>query len=165
MNEVLKLYMEELESIRPMSDSELREAIPALLSGDKAVRNRIIEGNIKYVMGLLFDFTDKGVDMNDLICEANLALASATDDYDGRTDYKEYITEAVKDSLSELIRETAFQKEEDEDLAERVNELSDISVELVQELGREPTQAELAQKLNVSEDVIDRLIRMSMDAL
>ena len=165
MDEILKLYLDELEAVRPISDKELRELLPRSVAGDPAARNRVIEGSIKDVMGLLFDYTDKGIDMGDLICEANLALAGAVAGYDGVRDFRSYVAETVKKQLAALIRETGLQKEQDEDLAARVNELSDVSVEMVQELGRQPTTAELAHRLLVSEEEIDALIRMSMDAL
>jgi len=126
MDEILKLYLDELEAVVPVSDKELEELVPKAMAGDMSARNRITEGSIKEVMGMLFDYTGKGVDMGDLICEANLALTAAVADYDGSKNIREYIAGKVKNRLVELIRETGLQKEADEGLADRINELSDV---------------------------------------
>ena len=161
---MLQMYLDELQEIEPVSEKELAILVKKAHDGDSAARNRIVEGHLKYALLILWEYLNKGVELTDLISEANVALIEAVDRYSG-SDLKEDITEAVRAAALRMIDETCQVHAQDEDLAQRVNELSDISVEMVQELGRSPSNAELAHRLNISEDVVESLIRMSMDAL
>lgn len=165
------MYLEEIENIPVLPDSELEELIDSAKDGNISARDRILESHLKFAMRELYDYTGCGYDINDLISEANLALVETLDDFlkrpdrgsleELRTEFKENIRAA----LDAFIDDEAQTKAADENLAQQLNDLSDLSVELVQELGRQPTSAELAQKLGVDEDYIDTLLKMSINAL
>ena len=161
---ILQMYLDELQAIEPVSEKELAILIKKAHDGDLTARNRIIEGHLKYALSILWEYLNKGVELTELISETNVALINTVDGFtDG--DLKAQIDKAIRQAASRLIDEDGRIRSQDEDLARRVNELSDLSVEMVQELGRAPTNAELAHRLNISEDVVASLIRMSVDAL
>ena len=161
---LLQMFLDEMQEIPPVSPEELEKLCVRLKQGDKAAKDRIVEGHVRYVTEMLWEFMDRGVDVMELLSEANLALIDAVHSYE-EGDIRSQIAAMVKERLNGLIRETGQVKAADEALAARVNELSDLSVELVQELGREPTPAEIAHRLHITEDEVNALIRMSMDAL
>lgn len=161
---LLQMYLDELQEIEPISEKELEILVKRSHDGDLTARNRIVEGHLKYALSVLWEYLNRGVELTDLISEANVALIRAVDDYT-QGDLKEDITRAIREAALRLIEEDGQMHTADEDLARRVNELSDLSVEMVQELGRSPTNAELAHRLNISEEVVESLIRMSIDAL
>ena len=164
---LLQMYLDEIQEIEPISEKELAILIKKAHDGDLTARNRIVEGHLKHALSILWEYLNRGVELTDLISETNVALISAVDGFDGDSagKLKDEVTDAVRSAASRLIEEDGEINAQNEDLANRVNELSDLSVEMVQELGRQPTNAELAHRLNVSEDVVQSLIRMSMDAL
>lgn len=161
---LLQMYLDELQEIEPISEKELEILVKRSHDGDLTARNRIVEGHLKYALSVLWEYLNRGVELTDLISETNVALIRAVDDYT-QGDLKEDITRAIREAALRLIEEDGQIHAADEDLARRVNELSDLSVEMVQELGRSPTNAELAHRLNISEEVVESLIRMSIDAL
>ena len=158
------MYLDELQEIEPISEKELEILVKRSHDGDLTARNRIVEGHLKYALSVLWEYLNRGVELTELISETNVALINAVDDYT-QGDLKESITRAIREASLRLIEEDGQIHAQDEDLARRVNELSDLSVEMVQELGRRPTNAELAHRLNISEEVVESLIRMSIDAL
>ena len=161
---MLQMYLDELQEIEPISEKELEILVKRSHDGDLTARNRIVEGHLKYALSVLWEYLNRGVELTELISETNVALIKAVDDY-AQGDLKESITRAIREAALRLIEEDGQIHAQDEDLARRVNELSDLSVEMVQELGRRPTNAELAHRLNISEEVVESLIRMSIDAL
>lgn len=161
---MLQMYLDELQEIEPISEKELEILVKRSHDGDLTARNRIVEGHLKYALSVLWEYLNRGVELTELISETNVALINAVDDY-AQGDLKESITRAIREASLRLIEEDGQIHAQDEDLARRVNELSDLSVEMVQELGRRPTNAELAHRLNISEEVVESLIRMSIDAL
>lgn len=145
-SDILKLYLDELDDINP---------------DDK------VESHLRSVLTLLYDYVDRGVSITDLVCEANLALVETVrknEDASG-AELDKLIEESVRSAIEEMIDETGKTAASDEALAQRVNDLSDLSVEMVQELGRQPTTEELAQRLQIPVDEVDSLIKMSMEAL
>ena len=164
---LLQMYLDEIQEIEPISEKELAILIKKSHDGDLTARNRIVEGHLKHALSILWEYLNRGVELTDLISETNVALIGAVDGFAGDSagKLKDEITGAVRSAASRLIEEDGEINAQNEDLANRVNELSDLSVEMVQELGRQPTNAEVAHRLNVSEDVVQSLIRMSMDAL
>lgn len=161
---MLQMYLDELQEIEPISEKELEILVKRSHDGDLTARNRIVEGHLKYALSVLWEYLNRGVELTELISETNVALINAVDGYT-QGDLKESITRAIREAALRLIKEDGQIHAQDEDLARRVNELSDLSVEMVQELGRRPTNAELAHRLNISEEVVESLIRMSIDAL
>ncbi len=161
---MLQMYLDELQEIEPISEKELEILVKRSHDGDLTARNRIVEGHLKYALSVLWEYLNRGVELTELISETNVALINAVDGYT-QGDLKESITRAIREAALRLIEEDGQIHAQDEDLARRVNELSDLSVEMVQELGRRPTNAELAHRLNISEEVVESLIRMSIDAL
>ena len=140
------------KTAKPLKDSEV----------ETATRDRLIEGNLKPALSYLYDYVNKGVDLSEMIAQANLALTEAIDSFvkNGRNGKLASIVEkAVKDSIYELIEESGETRLANEQLAERLNTLSDVSVELVEEYGRQPTNAELAHRLNTTEEEIREYIR------
>ena len=144
-SEILKYYLEDLEALDPKDE---------------------VESHLRFVLNLLYDYINQGVSISELVCEANLALVQAVKTYSGdKAGLECEIERQVRAAVEALIADVGSTEASDEALAQRVNELSDISVEMVQELGRQPTVEELAQRLQIPADEVDALIRMSMEAI
>ena len=144
-SEILKYYLEDLETLDPKDE---------------------VESHLRFVLNLLYDYINQGVSISELVCEANLALVQTVREYSGdKAGLEPEIEKNVRAAIEALIAENGSTQASDEALAQRVNELSDISVEMVQELGRQPTVEELAQRLQIPAEEVDALIRMSMEAI
>lgn len=136
------------------------------------VVNKLIEENLSDVMQSLYDYMDMGVDLEDLMGEAALTLTQAVNGYVAKNGnenidkaaLKDVIDAAVNERLTEYITETNSTKAADQDLADRMNDLSEASISLLEELGRGATPDELAEKLDMEADEVERMLRMSSNA-
>jgi len=129
-------------------------------------RNELIERYLPGVLESLYDYTQMGVDEDDLVSEASLILTETVDAYVknpvGNLD--DIIDMAINTRLTAYITECNSVRAADQDLADRLNDLSDAAVALVEELGRQPTNEELAEKLGVEVDEVERMLKISEEA-
>ena len=133
---------------------------------DKEERNKIIEQYLPDVLTSLTDYTQMGVDEDELVGEASLILTEVVDEHmkNPLGNLQDKIDAAINERLTAFITESNCLKAADQDLADRLNDLSDAAVGLVEELGRQPLSEELAQKMNISVDEVERLLKISEEA-
>lgn len=159
-----KMYQEELEGIVPCSPREQKELVNKLLQGDNTVVSRLVEGNLARVIVIAQEFDDKGVLIEDLVAEGNLALALAVDSYIVG-DFDVYIEDAIRTAMKEIVEEQAKFGEAGTNLAVLLNVLDEVSKRLAEQYGREATVTEIAEKMKMSEDTIKQLTKMALDAV
>lgn len=133
---------------------------------DNNERNRLIEKHLPDVIESLVDYTQMGVDDDELVGEASLILTEVVDEHIKNPvgNLQDKIDSAINDRLTAFITEFNSVKAADQDLADRLNDLSDAAIGLVEEFGRQPTGEELAQKLNMTVDEVERLLKISEEA-
>ncbi|MDO4938977.1 MAG: sigma-70 domain-containing protein [Lachnospiraceae bacterium] len=133
---------------------------------DNNERNRLIEQFLPDVLESLTDYTQMGVDEDELVGEASLILTEVVDEHMKKPEgsLQDKIDAAINERLTAFITESNCLKAADQDLAERLNDLSDAAVSMVEELGRRPSNEELAEKLNLDVDEIERLLKISEEA-
>jgi len=161
---VLEMYLEDMKAIKEIDEKELNELTAALLRGDESARNRLIEGHMMYATGLIQPFIGYGEEISDLISESHLALTMAVMEY-SEGDLKSQIKSKVKKRLREIADEEKVKKDASNKLADRVNELMDVSSELAAEHGKEASVEELAKRLQIPKDEVEELLKISLNAI
>ena len=163
---VLEMYLEDMKAIKEIDEKELNELTAALLRGDESARNRLIEGHMMYATGLIQPFIGCGCgeEMSDLISESHLALTMAVMEY-SEGDLKSQIKSKVEKRLREIADEEKVKKDASNKLADRVNELMDVSSELAAEHGKEASVEELAKRLQIPRDEVEELLKISLNAI
>lgn len=162
--EYYQMYLDELKAIRPCTDQEREELLVKAASGDGAARERLIEGHLIFALAAAKDFRDKGVPMSDLVQEANLGLTLAVDAY-REGDFLAQAREQILSLLKASLEEQGMEKKIEEEMLERVNRLQEVSGKMAQELGREATVEELAQRMQMPPGEIKDIMKMAVDAL
>ena len=161
---VLEMYLEDMKAIKEIDERELNELTAALLHGDESARNRLIEGHMMYATGLIQPFIGYGEEISDLISESHLALTMAVMEY-SEGDLKSQIKSKVEERLREIADEEKVKKDASNKLADRVNELMDVSSELAAEHGKEASVEELAKRLQIPKDEVEELLKISLNAI
>ena len=161
---ILEMYLEDMKEIKPLEESELDTLKKALLSGDNSAKNRIIEGHMMYATELIQPFVGCGQEITDLISESHLALTMAVAEYKSG-DLKAQIRTAVEKRLNEIVDEETKVKNASNMLAERLNDLMEVSRILAQEYGREASVEELSDRLMVPKDEVEELLKISLNAM
>lgn len=163
-----QMYLEELAAVPPCTSEEQEQLLAQAAGGDDKARERLIEGNLQTVLQYAKEFDGRGVLLTDLVQEANVALTMAVGEYLQGTaglDFDCFVASKVKEALNAALEEELAADETGQELAARVNVLSEVSKALSADLGREPTVDELADKMKMTVDEVGNIMKMAMDAI
>jgi hypothetical protein len=164
--DLLSLYLEELKQIPALEGEEEAALLEKLRAGDARARKRLTEGYLGTALAEIQPFVGS-MEAGELIGVANLALTAALCDEKilESTVLRDTIKQKVHTALEEAVRENRQSDTGEQTLADRMNALTELSSELAAELGREASPEELASRLDIPLDEVQRLLAMSMQAL
>ena len=164
--DLLSLYLEELKQIPALEAEEEVALLEKLRAGDARARKRLTEGYLGTALAEIQPFVGS-MEAGELIGVANLALTAALCDEKilESTVLRDTIKQKVHTALEEAVRENRQSDTGEQTLADRMNALTELSSELAAELGREASPEELAARLDIPLDEVQRLLAMSMQAL
>ena len=164
--DLLSLYLEELKQIPALEAEEEAVLLEKLRAGDARARKRLTEGYLGTALAEIQPFVGT-MEAGELIGVANLALTAALCDEKilESTVLRDTIKQKVHTALEEAVRENRQSDTGEQTLADRMNALTELSSELAAELGREASSEELASRLDIPLDEVQRLLAMSMQAL
>ena len=161
--DIYRVYMEEIAAIPPCSEAE-NELLGEIRNGNKAARERLIEGNLKNALFFVQDYINKGVPMADLIQEASLELMMLADEgFEGS--FEKLLESRIRVRMEEIINDQKKEADIEEEMLARVNVLQEVSKSMAEELGREAKLSELAERMKMTEDEVREIMKVTMDAL
>lgn len=160
-------YKNDLEGIAVYPPTAEKELIERKCLGDEEARRILVEGNLHRVALYAGLYEGYGVPIMDLVQEGNLELILLVDEYE--TDSEEEFQTALRQRVMDAMERHLDEVNDHNDMKKRVtglaNKLLEASAELAELLDRQPTLEELAKHLNVPEDQIESVMKMSMDAM
>ena len=163
-DDVYQLYLDEIAAIRPMDAEEEAQLLDRLKSGDTTARSRLMEGYLPFLAEMVKAYEDQGLPMGDLVQEANMALIMAADQYqDG--DFRSQVKALAEEMIKAALEEQGLETKVEEEMLARVNVLKEVSKRMAEELGREATVTELAEKMKMTEDEIKDIMKLTLDAM
>ena len=158
------VYLEELAAIEPCSEEETRQLIAKIRNGDAKARERLIEGNLKKALFFVQDYINQGVPLSDLIQEVSMELMLLADEgFEGS--FETLLESRIRVRLEEVVKEQKSEADIEEEMLARVNVLQEVSKTMAEQLGREATLAELAERMKMTEDEVREIMKVTMDAL
>ena len=162
--DIYRVYMEEIAAIPPCSEEENEKLLGEIRSGNKAARERLIEGNLKNALFFVQDYINKGVPMADLIQEASMELMMLADEgFEGS--FEKLLESRIRVRREEIINDQKKETDIEEEMLARVNVLQEVSKSMAEELGREAKLSELAERMKMTEDEVREIMKVTMDAL
>ena len=162
--DIYRVYMEEIAAIPPCSEAENEKLLGEIQNGNKAARERLIEGNLKNALFFVQDYINKGVPMADLIQEASLELMMLADEgFEGS--FEKLLESRIRVRMEEIINDQKKEADIEEEMLARVNVLQEVSNSMAEELGREAKLSELAERMKMTEDEVREIMKVTMDAL
>lgn len=152
----IKMYMREMGKIDMLSADEEHHLASLVAQGDKNARNQLVEANLRLVCSLAKHYQGCGLTYQDLIQEGNIGLIKAAEKFDVEKGFRfsTYATWWIKQAISRAIADQARTIRVPVHMAENINKVKKIERQLLAELQHEPTNAEIAKVMKMSEDQI-----------
>lgn len=161
MSGPLQLYLNEIGQIPLLSEEEEKELGKRSAEGDEAARKRLSESNLRLVVSLAKHYTGRGVPLMDLIQEGNMGLMRAAEKYDHTKEnrFSTYAAWWIREAMQRAIDQQSREIRVPVHVAENMKRVQKTARELQQQLGRDATPGEIAEKLgDRSEEDVKNII-------
>ena len=159
VEEVTRLKITELKEInRQMSIGEARA---------RRAKKEMVEANLRLVISIAKKYTNRGLQFLDLIQEGNIGLMKAVDKFEYRRGYKfsTYATWWIRQAITRSIADQARTIRIPVHMIETINKLNRISRQMLQEMGREPLPDELAERMEMPEDKVRKVLKIAKEPI
>ena len=151
LDDPVRMYLKEIGKVPLLSPEEEIELAKRMELGDENARKRLAEANLRLVVSIAKRYVGRGMQFLDLIQEGNLGLIKAVEKYDYSKGFKfsTYATWWIRQAITRAIADQARTIRIPVHMVETINRLIRTSRQLLQELGREPTPEEIAEKMEM----------------
>jgi len=150
--------------------SEIKEINRQMSIGEAQARRakkEMVEANLRLVISIAKKYTNRGLQFLDLIQEGNIGLMKAVDKFEYRRGYKfsTYATWWIRQAITRSIADQARTIRIPVHMIETINKLNRISRQMLQEMGREPLPEELAERMEMPEDKVRKVLKIAKEPI
>jgi RNA polymerase primary sigma factor len=162
--------LKKLEERAGIPIGELKEVNRRMSIGEAKARRakkEMVEANLRLVISIAKKYTNRGLQFLDLIQEGNIGLMKAVDKFEYRRGYKfsTYATWWIRQAITRSIADQARTIRIPVHMIETINKLNRISRQMLQEMGREATPEELAERMDMPEDKIRKVLKIAKEPI
>lgn len=161
---VIRIYLREIGQIRLLTPQEEIDLAARIKKGDREAETLMIKANLRLVVKIAHDYANLGLPTLDLISEGNIALLKAVKRFDPAMGGKlsTYAAWWIKQSIKRALANQSKTIPLPIRLLERISKIRGASLQMRDELGREPTDDELAQEIGISPGTVSQLKTVSI---
>ena len=165
INDPVRMYLKEIGRISLLSLEEETALSERIAAGDEEAKNILAESNLRLVVSIAKRYVGRGMLFLDLIQEGNIGLMKAVEKFDANKGYKfsTYATWWIRQAITRAIADQARTIRVPVHMVETINKLSRFQRQLTLELNREPTDEELAKKMNIPVEKVREIIKIAQD--
>ena len=158
-SDTMKAYMQEIGQIPLVTREEEVELAALIAAGSEKARAKLIRSNLRLVVKIAHDFKGLGLPLLDLISEGNIGLMKAVEKFDPAkgAKFSSYAAWWIKQSMRRALSNQSRTIRIPVQSAGKINKIKNARIRLTEELGREPTDAEIATTLQFSERTVSAL--------
>ena len=165
IDDPVKMYLREIGNIKMLSPEEEQDIARRIAEGDESAKKRLSEANLRLVVSIAKRYIGRGMPLLDLIQEGNLGLIKAVDKFDPSKGFKfsTYATWWIRQSVSRAIADQARTIRIPVHMVENINRVKKAQSHLLNENGKDPTTAEVAEYADLSEEKVIEIMRVAQD--
>jgi RNA polymerase primary sigma factor len=163
IDDTVRMYLREIGKHKLLSPTDEIDCARKVRAGSLKDKHRLTNSNLRLVVSIAKKYTGRGMMFLDLIQEGNLGLIRAVEKFDHRKGYKfsTYATWWVRQAITRSIADQARTIRIPVHMVETINRLRKVSRTLLQQLGRRPTEEEIARRSRMSVDKVREIIKIS----
>jgi RNA polymerase primary sigma factor len=167
---IAQVALGEIEKANQLSIASLKDINRRISIGEAKMRRakkEMIEANLRLVISIAKKYTNRGLQFLDLIQEGNIGLMKAVDKFEYRRGYKfsTYATWWIRQAITRSIADQARTIRIPVHMIETINKLNRVSRQILQEMGREATPEELAERMEMPEDKVRKVLKIAKEPI
>ena len=165
INDPVRMYLKEIGRIPLLTPDEELALSERINNNDEDAKRILEESNLRLVVSIAKRYVGRGLLFLDLIQEGNIGLMKAVDKFDSNRGYKfsTYATWWIRQAITRALADQARTIRVPVHMVETINKMVRVQRQLTLELNREPSEEEIAKKMNVSVDKVREVIKISQD--
>ena len=165
IDDPVRMYLKEIGRVALLRAEQEVEYAKAMEEGDETAKNKLTEANLRLVVSIAKKYIGRGMSFLDLIQEGNMGLIRAVEKFDYHKGYKfsTYATWWIRQAITRAIADQARTIRIPVHMVETINKLVRVSRRLLQELGREPTDEEVAEEMGITPERVREITKVSQD--
>ena len=165
INDPVRMYLKEIGRIPLLTPDEELALSERINNNDEDAKRILAESNLRLVVSIAKRYVGRGLLFLDLIQEGNIGLMKAVDKFDSNRGYKfsTYATWWIRQAITRALADQARTIRVPVHMVETINKMVRVQRQLTLELNREPSEEEIAKKMNVSVDKVREVIKISQD--
>ena len=161
----VRMYLKEIGNVPLLTSEQEVDLAMRVEAGDQEAKRELTEANLRLVVSIAKKYVGRGMPFLDLIQEGNMGLMKAVDKFDYTKGYKfsTYATWWIRQAITRGIADTGRTIRVPVHMVETINKTLRMTRQLLQELGREPTPEEVADRLGVPASRVREVLKISRD--
>lgn len=166
INDPVKMYLKEIGRVDLLDPNDEPEIARRIQEGDEEAKRKLIAANLRLVVSIAKKYVGRGMLFLDLIQEGNMGLVKAVEKFDYTKGFKfsTYATWWIRQAITRAIADQARTIRIPVHMVETINKLTRIQRQLVQDLGRDPTAEEIANKMeNISPEKVREIQKIALE--
>lgn len=165
LDDPVKMYLKDIGEVPLLSADDEIDLARRIQDGDEEAKKKLSEANLRLVVSIAKRYVGRGMLFLDLIQEGNIGLMKAVEKFDYQKGFKfsTYATWWIRQAITRAIADQARTIRIPVHMVETINKLTRVSRILLQTLGREPTPAEIAAEMGVSEERVREIQKIAQD--